>query len=113
MPTLPVGMKSSINHNLTEIVELHEEILGEMHRVVPHSEYTQLNIQKPWKGPASHGAHRWRNLDSVPEDDYRVSWLQMVPGMVADPQVAGEVAKVFGKKVRTPCWLHWQLATFH
>jgi len=38
-------------------------------------------------------------LDSVPENDDRMSRLHQVPGMIADPQVAEEVAKVFGKKV--------------
>jgi len=41
IPTLSLNLRASINRNLNEIVELHEELLGDVHRVVPHSEYTQ------------------------------------------------------------------------
>ncbi|KAK0734140.1 hypothetical protein B0T26DRAFT_736899 [Lasiosphaeria miniovina] len=103
LPTLPPGLRSSINRNLTEIVELHEEMLGDLHRAVPHSEYTQLEslprmLTHP--SPAARGHHRWRSLDAVPEDNKDgVSWLRDVPGMIADPQTAAEVAKVFTKKM--------------
>jgi hypothetical protein len=99
LPTLPVGLRSSINQNLTEVVELHEEILGELHRAVPNSEYTQIDYSKSTASNISRSHHRWTSLDSVPENDDRMSWLHQVPGMIADPQVAEEVARVFGKKV--------------
>ena len=101
LPTLPAGLRSSINRNLTDIVELHEEILGELHRAVPHSEYTQVDIlpQQVPPAPAVRGHHRWRSLDAVPEDKDGVSWLRDVPGVLADPQTGAEVAKIFSKKV--------------
>ncbi|KAJ6445632.1 membrane-associating domain-containing protein [Purpureocillium lavendulum] len=34
LPTLCMGLRASINQNLTEIIELHEEILGDLHRVM-------------------------------------------------------------------------------
>lgn len=109
LPTLPAGLRSSINRNLSEIVELHEEILGELHRAVPHSEYTQMdNLATPLAGIPKQvhaympGHRRWSSLDAVPEHRKRVTWLQNVPGMLSDPQTAAEVSKVFGKKV----WLN-------
>lgn len=95
-------LRSSINRNLTEIVELHEEILGDLHRVIPHSEYTQLDISLPFAKPTipGNGHRRWRSHDGVSESSNGVAWLHNVPGMVSDPQVAAEVAKIFGKKVR-------------
>lgn len=99
MPPVSAGLRSSINRNLAEIVELHEEILGEIHRVVPDSEYTQLSVPRPFKRAPKRSHHRWRSLDSVPENAEHISWLQRVPGMVAEPQVAEEVAKIFGKRV--------------
>lgn len=99
LPTLQAGLRSSINRNLTDIIELHEELLGELHRVVPHSEYTQLDLPSKTK-PSRH--HRWRSLDAVPEDKGDMSWLQQVPGMIAEPQVAADVAKIFARKVRLP-----------
>jgi hypothetical protein len=114
LPTLPPTLRSSINHNLTEILQLHEEILGELHRVVPQSEYTQsqfsgslvlppdLTRRNSWGGVGLH--RRWKSLDTVPEQAPGVSWMQSVPGILSDPQSAAEVSKVFGKKVRTSVW---------
>lgn len=82
-------------------MELHDEILGELHRVVPNSEYTQLEVPRQFIKPTKRPHHRWRSLDSVHEDIEHTPWLERIPGMVADPQVAEEVAKIFGKRVRT------------
>ncbi|GKT83011.1 rho guanyl nucleotide exchange factor [Colletotrichum tofieldiae] len=90
-----MGLRSSINRNLTDIVELHEELLGELHRVVPDSEYTQIDIPPLPSKVTDHGHQRLRSLDSVPEDDNRaISWLQEVPGMISEAQIAGDVAKM-------------------
>ncbi|KAF6840039.1 rho guanyl nucleotide exchange factor [Colletotrichum plurivorum] len=97
LPTLPMGLRSSINRNLTDIVELHEELLGELHRAVPDSEYTQASALT--SKPTNHGHQRLRSLDSVPEDDKAISWLQDMPGVVSEAQVAGDVAKVFSRKM--------------
>ncbi|KAK1986529.1 RhoGEF domain-containing protein [Colletotrichum cereale] len=100
LPTLPMGLRSSINRNLTDIVELHEELLGELHRVVPDSEYTQIEVPPLPSKAADRGHRRLRSLDSVPEDDERaISWLQEVPGMISEAQIAGDVAKVFSRKM--------------
>lgn len=98
-----MGLRSSINRNLTDIVELHEEILGELHRVVPNSEYTQPEcIPVIPKSTASKSHNRWRSLDSTSEDDgVSSSWLQGIPSVVAEPAIAAEVAHVFGKRVCT------------
>ncbi|KAH8889580.1 Dbl homology domain-containing protein [Thozetella sp. PMI_491] len=99
-PTTSAGLRTSVNLNLTELVELHEEILGELHRAVPHSEYTQVNIPHPRHGgdrPGNH--HRWKSLDMVPEGKAEMHWLQNLPGMTSDPQTAAEVAKVFSKRM--------------
>lgn len=100
LPTLPVAIRSSINQNLTDIVELHEEMLGELHRAVPHSEYSQLDVplQAPQANQAARGHQRWRSLDAVPEDKDGVAWLRDVPGLLAEPQTVAEVAKIFKNK---------------
>src|SRR5687767_6055640 len=88
MPTLPAGLRTSINHNLAEIVQLHEEILGDLHRVVPDSEYTQPQVDVPvllaptlarrnsWAGLGKH--RRWRSLDAVHAQPTGLTWLQNV-----------------------------------
>lgn len=100
-----MGLRSSINQNLADIVELHEEILGELHRAVPHSEYTQLqyppsSLAAPDPSLANTAGHRrWASLDAVLGRNNREEWLQSTPGMLSEPQVAAEVSKVFAKKV--------------
>ncbi|KAK4062634.1 uncharacterized protein Triagg1_9875 [Trichoderma aggressivum f. europaeum] len=103
LPSICVGLRSSINQNLTEIVKLHEELLGELHRAVPHSEYTQADATPPlshvpnFDYPYSH--RRWSSLGAVPEQNTKARWLLKAPGMLSDPQVAAEVSKAFGKKI--------------
>lgn len=101
---MPIALRWSINRNLTEIVELHEEMLGELHRAVPNSEYTQQDAPSPISpvSPGVRGHHRWRSLDAVPEDKAGIPWLQSIPGLAAEPQVAAEVAKIFNGKVSAP-----------
>ncbi|KAI2635919.1 Dbl homology domain-containing protein [Xylaria nigripes] len=100
LPTPHHGLRSSINQNLTDIIELHEEILGELHRIVPDSEYTQPDhIVVKSIPPVGEGHHRWHSLDSVPEDRGGPSWLQSVPSVVAEPSIAAEVAQIFGRKM--------------
>ncbi|KAI8945196.1 Dbl homology domain-containing protein [Xylaria longipes] len=100
LPTQHHGLRSSINRNLTDIIELHEEILGELHHIVPDSEYTQpdYNAVKPSPLP-SQQHHRWHSLDSVPEDKGGRSWLHSVPSVVAEPSIAAGVAQIFGNKM--------------
>ncbi|KAM0563910.1 hypothetical protein ACHAPJ_000118 [Fusarium lateritium] len=101
LPTLPERLRSSINHNLDQILQLHEEILGELHRVVPDSEYTQADHPVVISKVANrkNGHHRWSSLDVLPEYQTSLQWLENEPGMTAEPQVAAEVAKIFSKKM--------------
>ncbi|KAI0417506.1 hypothetical protein F5X98DRAFT_374642 [Xylaria grammica] len=100
LPTLQHGLRSSINQNLTDIIELHEEILGELHRIVPDSEYTQPEYIAVSPSPApSQEHHRWHSLDSVPEDRGGRSWLHSVPSVIAEPSIAAKVAQIFGEKM--------------
>lgn len=75
---------------------MHEELLGDLHRVVPHSEYTQNDYAHKHQ-PLGH--KRWRSLDVVPEKNQNTAWYQRVPGLTAEPSVAADVAKVFGRQV--------------
>ncbi|KAI6250420.1 hypothetical protein HI914_01654 [Erysiphe necator] len=98
MPCISSNLRASITRNLNEILELHEEILGDLHQVIPFSEYTESNCVKlPSRKLGGH--QRWRSLDAVPENSTGVSWLQEIPGMTIEPRVAAKVANVFGKKI--------------
>ncbi|PTB64175.1 Dbl homology domain-containing protein [Trichoderma citrinoviride] len=103
LPSICVGLRSSINQNLTEIVKLHEELLGELHRIVPHSEYTQADLAPSMSSLPNpnclHTHRRWSSLGAIPEQNVKARWLLKAPGMLADPQVAAEVSKLFAKKI--------------
>src|SRR4051812_1990971 len=104
IPTLSPNLRASIHGNLNEMVELHEEILGDLHREVPHSEYTQPSgTSEPKLSMSPSGHNRWRSLDAVPEHTGGSNWLQKIPGMTAEPKVAAAVARLFGNKVYGPC----------
>lgn len=99
VPTIAQSLRASIERNLNEIAELHDEILGDLHRVVPHSEYSQDDYIRA-AGPTEKQDHqRWRSLDAVPEHAGDLSWLQKFPGVTAEAHVAAEVARVFGQRV--------------
>jgi len=99
IPTLSFGLRASINRNLNEIVELHEELLGGLHRAVPHSEYSQLPVPEVPTHTRTHAHTRWRSLDAGTENVRGAAWLQKIPGMTAEPKIAAEAAKVFAKKI--------------
>jgi len=93
IPTMSPHLRTSITQNLNEIIELHEEILGELHRIVPHSEYSQADFNR-------------RSMIVVDRDSRPsmkaigdISWMHKIPGMTAETLVAAEVAKIFGQKV--------------
>lgn len=92
----------SINHNLDQILQLHEEILGELHRVVPDSEYSQadhLIISSSKLNNPKTRHRRWSSLDMAPGDQGSLQLLEKEPGVLSEPQVAADAAKIFRKRV--------------
>lgn len=75
------SLRLALHRNLSEILRLHDEILGELHRAVPFSEYSYAD-----SGPKGH--RRWTSVDLGRTD------------MLADPQTAAQVAKIFSQKVK-------------
>ncbi|KAI9794524.1 MAG: hypothetical protein M1835_006531 [Candelina submexicana] len=112
-PAVSYHTRSSIRRNVTEILQLHEELLGELHRVIPYSEYTQVNTALPVP-PESRGHVRWHSFDAVPkrvgdlkqESKARYSLdlsdpvVRNMTAMTAEPKVAADVARVFDKMMR-------------
>ncbi|KAF5581381.1 hypothetical protein FPCIR_10182 [Fusarium pseudocircinatum] len=102
LPTLPERLRSSINHNLDQILQLHEEILGELHRVVPDSEYSQadhLMVSSSKSNNPKTGHRRWSSLDMVSGDQGSLQLLEKEPGVFSEPQVAADAAKIFSKRM--------------
>jgi hypothetical protein len=100
VPTISASLRASINQNLAEIAELHDEIVGELHKVVPHAEYTQSDFFHSGPLPQKPTHVRWRSLDAVPEHSGDLAWMQHIPGMTAEAHVAAEVVKIYGQRVR-------------
>ncbi|KAF5722137.1 hypothetical protein FMUND_3157 [Fusarium mundagurra] len=102
LPTLPERLRSSINHNLDQILQLHEEILGELHRVVPDSEYSQadhLIVSSSKSNNPKSGHRRWSSLDMVSGDQGSLQLLEKEPGVLSEPQVAADAAKIFSRRM--------------
>lgn len=99
------GLRSSINRILADIIELHEDILGELHRAVPHSEYTQIEydlchrMTTKRRPSLSTGLKRRKGAGGTSKPLVHLNHLRDIPGMIAEPQVAAEVARIFNKKV--------------
>jgi hypothetical protein len=100
IPSLTPNLRASINLNLSEIIEMHEGLLRDLHKIIPCSDYMNVNcIEENKPMPPTHGHNRWRSLDAVPEHTSNGTWLQKIPGMTIEPQTAAEVARAFGQRV--------------
>lgn len=103
--SLRAGLRSSINQILADIIELHEDILGELHRAVPHSEYTQIEYDlcrrttTKRRQSLSAAPRRRKGAGGTSKPLMHLHHLRDIPGMIAEPQVAAEVAKIFNRKV--------------
>ncbi|OAA64464.1 RSP protein [Niveomyces insectorum RCEF 264] len=101
-PSLHAGLRSSINNNLADIVELHDELLGELHKVVPDSEYTQMELPSSTTcAPTGCDDEEQQGLDALLENQAEELCLKQTPGMTAEPLVAAEVARVFTRKMHS------------
>lgn len=103
--------RTSIQRNMLEILQLHEDLLGELHRVIPNSEYSEDICAKA--GPASNGHVQWQGLDGVSEAERRrisscfsemsgggaIHTNEQLAGLMALPKVVADVAQVFSKEV--------------
>ncbi|KAL1901713.1 hypothetical protein Cpir12675_000220 [Ceratocystis pirilliformis] len=113
LPTLPDALRASINHNLTAIVELHEEILRELYRVVPHLEYSPstYNTLTDSGGLPNNSNNNKNDLSTTtcmklrpptsaerPKPTF-LPHPHESPEMFAEAQVTEDVAKIFTRKM--------------
>ena len=112
---LSTHAKTLVRENLSQLLHIHEGILGELHKVMPHSEYSHAHAKET---PAIHyrGHVRWHSADSGINKikDSRLARRfrhsvdlarppkQNIPGLTAEPKVVADVAKVFENRVRSP-----------
>lgn len=89
-----------MHSNLIDIVELHDRILGDLHRVVPNSEYAGAPFIGFAHSLPALMVQRGRSLDVVPEDRPEGLPFYGHSGLAADPETVGAAADVFAKIVR-------------
>ncbi|GAB0137362.1 hypothetical protein EsDP_00005630 [Epichloe bromicola] len=100
LPSSHLGLRRSVNRNLCDILQLHEEILNEVGRAVLQSDDMELNQSGSAAlknaGPTKEGLESSR---VVSYDLNRPEQTQYPPGELAGPQVVAEVSRVFEKKM--------------
>ncbi|CEJ81667.1 hypothetical protein VHEMI01785 [[Torrubiella] hemipterigena] len=108
VPALSDSFRAAISHNLSQMIELHDEILGELHRAVPNSQYSATETHPPKPSPIHSQSHphslvthrRCVSLDAVVDNVQIDRSDQNHQGMAVEPQVVGEVARIFGRKIK-------------
>ncbi|KAF2494069.1 hypothetical protein BU16DRAFT_528226 [Lophium mytilinum] len=111
VPGLPAHIRMAIQQNVTQILQLHEDILGELHKVIPHAEYTHTARHASY--PVTKAKHiRFHSADVIPgrfHETRRPSHKtrrsldngatpdHRPRGLVTDTQTAANVAKIFNK----------------
>lgn len=113
VPTISGHTKLSIQQNLFQILQLHEDLLAELHQIVPHADFTRS--ANPDIHPAPKAKHlRFHSADVTPGrlTEHRATRrlrhsleigrpLDRKPrGLATDTETAGNIAKVFNNHVR-------------
>ncbi|KAK2593123.1 hypothetical protein QQS21_009172 [Conoideocrella luteorostrata] len=101
LPSSHLGLRRSVNQNLCEILQLHEEILNELCRAVSHSDDLDFNYYRS-SIPASDISARDKEekLCSVHcQDHFQTEHVPNSPRYFAEPQIVTEVSRVFEKKM--------------
>lgn len=113
VPALSSQTRTSIHQNVVEILALHEALLGELHRVVPDAELNQEHSTWRWprlerrrhqRGSTGSGSDvdvRLRGKARSRRSDDKAQMDRLYQdGVMAEPKVAGDVARVFTSLMR-------------
>lgn len=109
----PSQIRKSVNQTLTQVVQLHEDLLGELYKVIPHAEYTQDDSTSTCSVVQHRKHFRWHSADvTLPRNDLSKSERklrhsfeigrvkeQKSTALTADTKTAAGVARVFNQLV--------------
>ncbi|KAK8163834.1 hypothetical protein IWX90DRAFT_403474 [Phyllosticta citrichinensis] len=113
VPSVSPQTRMSIHRNVSQLVQLHEDLLGELHRIIPNSEFTQDDSVFEHRPRPRHT--RWHSIDGLP---HRASGIAInrrsqrhsldvckpeepTPlGVTADTETVAQVARLFDQLVR-------------
>jgi hypothetical protein len=119
VPTMTAPRRKSIQRAVTQIVQLHEELLAALHRVVPNSELKEDGTLHHSRRKRSHHT-RWRSAENAPLRPVRSALerrlrhsidagrpMQLLQsGFMINTNTVLNVAKVFDKFVGARILLH-------
>ena len=112
IPAIPVQTRASIQQNISQILQLHEELLAELHQIVPQADYTRSAHQDAF--PVTKAKHiRFHSADLIPGRfaEHRVTQRirhsleigrspdRRVQGLITDTKTIGDIARIFNKHV--------------
>lgn len=114
MPTVSTQIRHSVEQIVTQIVELHDDVLGELYKVIPNAELTQPEPSESSTSSRRRKHIRWHSADvAIPRSDAAPDARRLrhsfevnrtkdakVPVITADTATVAKVAKVFNKLVR-------------
>ena len=119
VPTLSSQTKSSIQLNITQILQLHQDLLVDLHQIVPWADCSSAAHQDTCpvtkakhirfhSADIRHGRLADHHLSRRLRHSHEIgrSPDQRPRTMVADTRIVGNIAKVFNKHVR--CTSHQQ-----
>jgi hypothetical protein len=113
LPTLSGQTKSSIQQNISQILQLHEDLLDELHNAIPHADFTNSAYHETY--PVTKAKHiRFHSADIIPGRfaehkatrrlrhslEIGRSPDRRPRGLVTDTKTAGNIAKIFNKHMK-------------
>jgi hypothetical protein len=111
--TLSGQTKSSIQQNISQILQLHEDLLDELHQAVPRADFTKSAHQETY--PVTKAKHiRFHSADIIPGRfaehkaarrlrhslEIGRSPDRRPRGLVTDTETVGEIARIFNKHMK-------------
>ncbi|CAI6339689.1 unnamed protein product [Periconia digitata] len=114
VPTLPVQTRTAIQQNISQILQLHEDLLADLQQAVPQADLTHSAQQENL--PATRAKHiRFHSADLIPGrfHDHNISRRlrhsldsigrpseQRPQGITTDTITVGEIARIFNKHMK-------------
>lgn len=112
IPALPGQTKSSIQHNIAQILQLHEDLLAELQQTVPQADFTKSAQHETY--PITKATHiRFHSADIIPGRlvEHRATRRlrhsleigrspdRRPRGLIADTKTVGNIAQIFNRHV--------------
>ncbi|KAF1926281.1 Rho guanyl nucleotide exchange factor [Didymella exigua CBS 183.55] len=113
LPALPGQTKSSIQQNIAQILQLHEDLLAELQQAVPQADFTKSAQQEAY--PVTKAKHiRFHSADIIPGrlGEHRATRRlrhsleigrspdRRPRGLVTDTTTVGNIAKIFNRHMK-------------